>query len=235
MIISEHTQGDIADYLTNDEKIEKLIIQYRETDWEFFKRIASRFFGGIVPALQYDAPKIILGKPQGTKRGEIEKYNFHVNKDLNRFLISSKNGNEELTQLDVITFFIETTDEFDIGDCLTYFDKASNLTYTDFYIKSKEIEMIEGTLRFRYSLCSEKGFMMDKIYNEKIVGVSLKGEVLDRVNDTVKVKLEIDDKKHGSFLIQHLIQQEDTVAGMLCLKLEIQCLYIFQIKRKNMQ
>ncbi len=184
--------GGIIDRATNGATIDKFIMQFKETDWEFVKRMASHFNAGLIPSLRDDTPKIIMGIPQGTPRGKIEKYNFFVNKDLQRYMISSKNENTSLGELDTVSFHVETTDEFDIGDTLTYQYKDDKTMVSSLYVKSKQIEMVDGALRFRYSFSSEKGLSVDKFYNEKIVGLSLQGVVLDRIQDTVKVHLEID-------------------------------------------
>ena len=41
-------------------------------------------------------------------------------------------------------------------------------------------------------LSNENSFTQDKLYQEGMIGLSLKGRVLEAVQDTVKVQLEID-------------------------------------------
>ena len=53
------------------EKQEELILQYRETDWEFLKRIASQFGKKLVINDRLDKATIFLGAPDnGTKKIE---------------------------------------------------------------------------------------------------------------------------------------------------------------------
>ena len=192
-IAAEYRDGDLKDTATKGEKLKKFTMQYRETDWAFLKRLASRFHASLVASLINDTPKITVGVPTGTGRGRIEKYSFYIAKDLERYMISKGTGRKDINLLDVTTFYIEIYDNFDIGDKLAYEDIAGGMAYTNLYIRSKEIEMVDGVMRFRYGLCTKDGLSADEIFNEKIVGLSLKGEVLNRVRDTVEVKLEIDD------------------------------------------
>ncbi|TCO67911.1 hypothetical protein [Marinisporobacter balticus] len=98
---------------------------------------------------------------------------------------SSKNTNPSLKQSDTIEFHIETEKDYEIGDKVTY----QNI---HLYIKSKEVEMENGILDFRYALSTKMGLSQDQLYNEQITGMSLKGKVLKIVRDKVKVHLEID-------------------------------------------
>jgi len=197
-VIKEHKGGDLIDNATKGELLGKFTMMYKETTFQFIKRIASRFNASVLPSLIHDTAKLTIGVPRGTDRGEIEKYNFYITKDLERYMISSRNENKNLSELDTITFNIEIYENFDIGDKMTYYDQVSERPYVNLYIKSKEIEMVNGTLRFRYGLCTYKGLSTDPIYNEKIVGLSLKGEVIRSVKDKIKVKLEIDEKQDES-------------------------------------
>ncbi len=194
-ILQEYTGGDLNDEATKGATLGKFTMQYRETDWQFLKRMASRFNACIVPSLVFDCPKITIGKPKGTFRDQIEKYNFYVTKNLEQHMKLTSNNELSALPLDAVTFHIETNENFEIGDELIFSDKSSEKSYVNIYIKRKEIEMVNGALRFRYELCGLNGLACGKIFNEQIVGLSLKGKVLSRINDKVKVHLEIDDSQ----------------------------------------
>ena len=194
--------GRIDDRASNGKTTGEFVMQYRETDWQFIKRMASRFYLGLVPSLIFDMPSITMGIPQGKTIGDIEKFNFIAKKDLQKYLNMSQNtefnrdaGKGEFSELDAMTFFVETTDDFNIGDKLMYQYSTHEAKIGILFIKSKEIEMIGGVLRFHYELSTERGLCVPKIWNEQIVGLSLQGVVLERVRDTVSVFLEIDDEQ----------------------------------------
>ena len=190
-IISHYPGGDIQDHASKGKKIENLFIQYEETDWEFLKRMASHFQAGLLPSLIHDKPKIVFGLMEGNEAGNIESYRYEITKDIGQYMKSSQNTNPDLKELDAVEFHIETENDFDIGDKATYQNKV-------LYIKSKEAEMTGGILQFRYSLSTQKGLSKDRLYNEQIVGLSLKGTVLKVLRDKIYVHLEIDKAQEKS-------------------------------------
>ncbi len=186
--------GDI-NYKATQKSIEKFIMQYKETDWQFIKRMASHFNLPIVASLIDSLPKITFGIPQGDNLGDLQKFNYYMTKDIEKYNREVVNENKHLKSLDTVEFHIEIEKNFNIGDKFTYYDILSQKTYSNFLIKRKEIIMLNGALRFRYAISPKGGLTVEKMYNEKIVGLSLKGEVLKVIQDTVKVKLEIDDEQ----------------------------------------
>ena len=82
---SSYKIGQIDDRATNNKTIDEFIMQYNETDWEFIKRMSSRFYLGLVPAIAFDKPYITMGIPIGNDVGNIEKYNFIARKDLQKY------------------------------------------------------------------------------------------------------------------------------------------------------
>ncbi|TCO67914.1 contractile injection system protein, VgrG/Pvc8 family [Marinisporobacter balticus] len=77
-IISNYAGGAIIDKASKGKTIDKFIMQYRETDWEFLKRMASHFNRGLVPSMKHAGPKIVLGVLEGNEIGKIENYNYYV-------------------------------------------------------------------------------------------------------------------------------------------------------------
>lgn len=184
-VMSTYAGGAIIDFASDGQAIGQMIMQYNETDWAFLKRVASDFNQGVIAVVTLEGPKVIFGTPNGTARGAIEHYHYTVSKNIGAYKRSSENTNLELEELDAVTFHIETLDNYEIGDKVSYQQKT-------LYIKKKEIQMKEGILYFRYDLCIENGLSQDKVFNEQIVGLSLKGKVLQVVQDRIKVHLEID-------------------------------------------
>ena len=188
-IVSEYPNGDILDHASKGKLLDHLTIQYEETDWEFLKRMASHFHAGILPSLTHEGPKIIIGVPKGSSAGTMDCSSYQMVKHLDKHLKSSKNGGNQLNETDSIEYLLETEKNYDIGDQLT----CQNM---QLYIKSKEASMSGGILKFKYALSSQAGFYEDSLYNEAIAGVSLKGKVLDIIEDKLKVHLEIDDTQN---------------------------------------
>lgn len=229
-IIGSYEKSDFIDYTTNEIKIEKFIMQYDETDWEFIKRIASHFNAGLVPSIVSDYPKFIIGKPIGTNRGKLNKFNFSIDKDIIGFMKSVKNGNTQIKDLDKVDFTIQTFEEFEIGDEINYLN-------IKLYIKSIFAEIANGSLIYTYKISLLNGLLQDKFYNEKIVGLSLKGKVIDTVNDKLKVHLEIDtaqDKEKAWLFPYTTIYTAEGNSGWYCMpELEDTVIIFFPTKQEE--
>ncbi|MDR2022921.1 MAG: hypothetical protein LBQ71_06630 [Hungatella sp.] len=187
-IINLYPGGDILDKASQGKAIERFILQYQETDWEFLKRMASHFHMGLLPSAVHDGPKIVFGTMEGKEVGSIESYEYDISKNIGQYMKSSQNTNPDLKELDTVEFHIKTENDYEIGDKVIY----QNI---HLYIKSKETEMVDGILTFRYALSTQTGLSQDLLFNEQMTGLSLKGTVIEVVRDKIKVHLEIDSSQ----------------------------------------
>ncbi|MCL2337335.1 MAG: phage late control D family protein [Firmicutes bacterium] len=184
-IIYKYPDGDILDNAFAGKTISRLILQYQETDWVFFKRIASHANMGLLPSIMHQGPKIYCGLAAGEEIGALESYDYYITKNIAQYLQSSRNTNPALSEPDAIEFHVETETDYEIGDIATF----QNIRL---YIKSKTAELVNGILRFRYALSTEQGLSQDRLYNRQITGLTLQGTVLEAIRDKIKVQLEID-------------------------------------------
>lgn len=184
-VLSGYENSGILDFASEGAAIKKLQLQYYETDWNYIKRMASHFNAGIIPECKMDGPKIYFGVPKGKNLGEIEDYEYKISKDIAHYMKSSKNTNQKLTEKDSITIQITSNKDFNIGDYGTF--RNSKM-----FIQKKMVKMNKGILWYDYIFTFKNGLTKSKIFNAKFVGVSIKGKVLDRVRDNLKVHLEID-------------------------------------------
>lgn len=68
------------DNITDDKKIDKLIVQYKETDWELIKRLASHFNAGLIPECQLDGTKYIIGMRKDGISYSLDEFNYSIKK-----------------------------------------------------------------------------------------------------------------------------------------------------------
>lgn len=187
-VLEPYQGSDVIDNATEGKTIENFIMQYQETDWEFIKRVASHFQAPIIPFYLADKPKFTIGMPKGENRGDLTQYHYRIEKNMEQYLRLYQNGNENLKELDFILFYVETNKNFSVGDSVTFQDIT-------LYIKQKTAKIKQGILIYEYILSSENSFIQDKLYHKNIVGLSLKGKVLEVIEDKVKVQLEIDTEE----------------------------------------
>lgn len=188
-VIKDYSGADYIDIAAKSNKIEKFIIQYDETDWQFLKRMASHFNTGLIADASSDKPKFWFGIAQGGQKGNIEQFNYSVSKRIADFRVSSENYIEGIEDKDFTYFKVETDAILDIGDSISFMSK--NLSVFQSTAKLKD-----GILIHEYLLTQEKGMSQDIIFNEKVKGASVEGKVLEIKEDNIKVHLEIDEKQN---------------------------------------
>lgn len=183
-----YSNVQIVDNITYGAKIDKLIVQYKETDWELIKRLASHFNGAVVAECQLADIKYSLGGSGENKVYDINEFNYSIKKGLQEYNIKSSNEDYELTDINLVSYEITTHKIISLYNNVSF--KGRKL-----FVYKCEIEMVDGVLSNKYTLRDEKGMKARKIYNNKIIGISLSGDILDTKNDVVKINLEIDEKQ----------------------------------------
>ncbi|WP_036216866.1 hypothetical protein [Lysinibacillus sphaericus] len=179
---------DVIDEATKGAKLEKFTLQYYETDWEFLKRLASRFNTGLVPAATFDKPKFHFGVPAGSAKGKLEDYQYTTRKKIADYLLYTENGNEGMGEHDFLYYEVESDKVLQIGDHVT-FNKQT------LYIYEAYTTMKDGLLKHYYTLSTKNGMKKSELFNTDISGLSLEGKVLEVAKDHIKVHLAIDDKQ----------------------------------------
>lgn len=162
------------------------ILQYKETDWTFLKRIASHFHTVIIPDILGEVPRFIIGIPEQSKKLE-QIISFKAGKNMNQYQQVSSTG-LGVRESDYIKYEVDSYTRLMLGDCVDFQGR-------DCVVESVSATLQNGLLRYQYVLGSSKGNVQPLIRNSQIQGVSLLGEVLDARNQEVKIKLRIDEKQ----------------------------------------
>ncbi|WP_276915823.1 phage baseplate assembly protein V [Aneurinibacillus aneurinilyticus] len=185
-ILKDYPGCDYIDMAARTSKLEKCIIQYDETDWAFLKRMASRFGAVLIPEATTDTPKFWFGLGDG-KSGELLEHQYSVKKAFPLYMETTENGYATgLAVNDFLCYEVETGAYFNLGDRVAYKGK-------EWVIARSTSIMKQGHLTHEYTLSPEKGIRQNQQGNQRIVGASLTGKVIDRTKDTVRVHLDIDE------------------------------------------
>lgn len=184
-ILADYERAQVIDTASENEKITALQLQYFETDWNYIKRMASHFNAPLIANYKLEGAKFYFGVPKGKNIGEIDDYEYRVSRDIEKYMRESQNGNKKIKDKDTIKITLKIGEDYDIGDYGTF----HNLKM---YIRKKTVKMKKGILQYRYEFSEKNGLTCSKLYNNKMIGVSMKGTVLERVRDHLKVHLEID-------------------------------------------
>ncbi|WP_297424425.1 phage tail protein [Clostridium sp.] len=182
---SSYSDIVMVDNITNGAKIDKFIVQYKATDWEFLKRLASHFNVALVPECRMTGIKYSIGGTRENKVYDIDEFNYSIEKGLQEYNKKAANEAYELNDLDLVSYEVITNKLMKLYNQVN-FKGRTLLVYRN------ETELEGGVITNKYILRDEKGMKVNRSYNDKMVGISLKGRVLDTQRDKVKVSLEID-------------------------------------------
>lgn len=164
--------------------IGKPLFQYRETSWDFIRRIAGKLQAIVIPEVTYGIPQLCLGCVKGESYEAEDVQDYQVFLDLNRLRL--KQGAKGKWQF--ISYHIKCGYNYELGDKILFKGK-------ELIVMQKELKMERGSLEGSYVLGYEAGFCLPVNPNKKIKGVSLEGTVIDIKEGMVKVHLDIDPQQ----------------------------------------
>ena len=157
------------------------VIQYRETDWEFCRRMAAG--AGQVLYADPASPEIRLWagleEKGGTASFPADRYSVCVDETYYH-MKSAGEGKKEF-----LYYRTESWENYEIGESSFYQGQRR-------YIFEKTAELVGGVLVFGYKLGGKCRFGQKRYANWKMAGVSLRGTVEKREKESVYLKLDID-------------------------------------------
>lgn len=183
-VLSAYPKSDLIDYVSSGTKLGGLTVQYRETDWQFLRRIASRFGAVVIPEVTADAPKLYFGVPDGGYH-ELKDQNYTVTRDLHALKMSWSAGAADVKEADFTSYRVETRRWFGLGDTVQFQGQ-------ELRVAAAESRLRQGMLIHTYTLSPHSGIRENEIRNDELAGASLEGKILAVTKDTVKVHLDVD-------------------------------------------
>lgn len=161
-------------------EIEYPIIQYMESDWEFIKRIVSRFKKEIV--IDAINNTIYAGS---SDRGTMKISNpvYRIEKDIKRYRDIVNNSAPEITSENYVSYTLQSREVFEAGDIVSFNNKI-------FEIRSCYMAAIGSVILTDYKLYTPKNYVVARIRNSKIAGKSFNCEVLKAEGNKLKLLLK---------------------------------------------
>jgi hypothetical protein len=204
--------GDVIDVSSDGAPTDEFIVQHMETDWEFLRRMASRFNTGIVCDVRFDAPKFFFGVPEGQSL-ELGGSNYLTRKSAHKFEMLSQNGVAGLRESDFICHEVETNLVAMVGDRVTFQRKL---------LRVSEVTSMadKGVFVSRLILTPQGGLAQPRMQHANIVGASFSGRVTESRNDQVKVCLDIDlghDPGEPCFFPYSTVYSSQDGSGWYCM------------------
>lgn len=183
--------GGKAECNAPEKQVRNLLLEYRETDWEFLKRLASHSNSVLVPDPKAEKPSFAFGAGDGKEyKGEAIKLgDFAVRKKVSHFRELSQAEDISYQEQDAVEYTLRTDHAaLEIGDYIHF--KGKKL-----YVREAHIHLKGSVFTCRYDLTTKTGLSAKKLCHPYISGLTLNGTVLKAEGDKVKVHLAIDGKQ----------------------------------------
>jgi len=165
--------------------INNLVMQYRETDWAFTKRLASHFSTVAIPDSKVGGVKYYLGIQPSSPVATIESRIFQMHIDMEEFHYKRNRG-ADVSEQDMLYHVLRHRDIFSLGDHIT-------LNGRSLYINRITTEYEGAEMWHTYYLKPIAGFRCPKEYNLCAIGASFSGCILEIMRDLVKIGISNDE------------------------------------------
>ena len=153
--------------------IQKPVIRYRETAWQFIKRLASGLGTCIVPDILTGERNFWFGMRKGESIPSLEGEEYTVG------ICRERDGGKVTT-----IYKVKSRGFYKIGDRTT-------LSGLEWIVCGVKAVFQRGELTFRYLLKQEE--IVKTIYLDRFTGLGLKGTIAEVRNEQVRIALDIDE------------------------------------------
>jgi len=188
-LLKEYPKSNYLDYVFKGESLNGLTMQYQETDWEFIKRMASRFYAPIIADHTTNFPRFMVGLKPASSVTKLGRMNYKIIKNVDAFRDYHHNYRVTTSESDYIFYEVTTkgtdTKSLEIGDSV-------ELQGQNFRIISVTAQVRHHVLTHTYTLSTSNGFFTPPQFNEVIAGITLQGSVIKVAGNLLKVRLDID-------------------------------------------
>lgn len=166
------------------DQIEKPILQYRDTDWEFTLRMASRLGTVVIPDVTAQAPYVALGVPNRPVLSETGAVAYSISRDAAKFR-SAHAANIGISYSNFLCRKLDSDNHYKLGDSV-------NISGETFVVVGKNFLYENGEVLEHYVFGHEQEFAVPFYKNKRIAGLELEGRVLERSGQDIRVLLDID-------------------------------------------
>lgn len=173
-----------------DDAIDTLIVQYKETDWDFARRLASHFGSVVVPESTKEGVLYFFGLPEWAEPVHLDTNMMKMRNSTEEYL-EKKDGGLNVAAHDATYYIVTLREIHELGACIIFQNWK-------LYVYRAESELRGSELYHTYYLKTKTGFLMPRAYNEKICGVSLESKVLKVENIVVEASALLDENKDGA-------------------------------------
>ncbi len=174
-----------------DAVIKQFLMQYRETDWEFVKRLASYAGTVLIPEDSFPEKKIYWGYPDTVAIKEVQADSYRMEQDYEQYQKRKAVGAKGLELADLISCVVCTREIYSLGETVQFEGKNLVIGRVSSWLEGQE-------LYNEYCLITRENGLLLPIYNQNLSGISLKAKVSAVEKTMVKVQIEEDENQAES-------------------------------------
>ena len=176
------------------EAIGGLILQYEETDWEFLRRMASRFHSFLTPAFDMPGSRYFYDLQKGDSYELPAQTPCTVHKKITEFAEKRSRGLGGMREGDCLEYEVESREDYRIGDTLI----IRGQPYRIWRIESC---YDRGELLHQCWLKVREGMDVTETFCEQAAGCSFPARILQVEEDRVQVEA-LEDENSGQEIRQ---------------------------------
>lgn len=175
-----------VNYITKlAKKSNYMVVQYKETDWEFIKRLASQENLGLIPDSVGESPRFCIGCMDKGEISKVEYLEYSIKKDLEKFHRLNMNTENSLNEQDFKCITFKSMTPLNILDKVDFSGEA-------FFISKVKGEITKAGLEYSYEAGKEAIFMQSPIIHKNLIGASFIGSVGSISKDEITVNFPMD-------------------------------------------
>ncbi len=173
-----------------EKTIQNLIMQYRETDWEFIKRLASMNHTMLFADCSTKGEKFYFGIPNRTDVQEPATDEYQMRCEIEEYW--AKRGRDlEVRTEDTVSYIWESREFHRLGE-------KAVINHIEGYIWKIQTKLRGNEVYHTCYMKPRPGLRTFRLYNESLTGVSLPGTVTKVQNEKVQIRIHSDENKEGA-------------------------------------
>lgn len=166
-------------------KLQGVMLQYGETDWEFLKRVAQKAGLYLVPNASVKGVRYMMGLPAGTQR-IMPEGKIKIKFDRKEYMQKSRNGMKALRAADMQELTVCSREIWRIGDWVSYQGR-------EYFAWKMVTEYGQAECIHTYYLRTKEAIRTMPISYRGMAGCSFMATVTDVKRDKVQIEVEQDE------------------------------------------
>ena len=180
IIIEGYNNSAFIMTLGDDKKTHGFMCQYKETDWEYIKRLSFSANTVIYPDYSVEGVKFFIGLPSKQENCLRSEY----------YELGVDSGEGSLLDSGKVYYKIAVREHYDIGERLTFLDEKLAVVARVSRLEYREVIN-------EYILMKESDVKTKAYQNEKLIGAALFAKVSQVENELVRVSIDDDENDSG--------------------------------------